>query len=97
MARSERGASLQWGCNEQATPPDATSGSRPTGWVPFGPESVRGCSLGRDGKDIDTALAPWPAPKRTATRPTPVFQQSLRRPGAFAIGAITDPAGLRRF
>jgi hypothetical protein len=66
-------------------------------WVPFGPESVRGCSLGRDGKDIDTVLAPWPAPKRTATRPTPVFQQSLRGPGAFAIGVITDPAGLRRF
>jgi hypothetical protein len=28
--------------------------------------------------DIGTALAPWPAPKSTATRPTPVFQQSLK-------------------
>ena len=29
--------------------------------------------------DIGTALAPWPTPKSTATRPTPVFQQSLKR------------------
>ena len=28
-------------------------------------------------------LAPWPAPKTTATRPTPVFQQSLK--GAFPL------------
>src|SRR5437870_2801246 len=28
--------------------------------------------------DIDAALAPWPTPKSTATRPTPVFQQSPR-------------------
>ena len=27
--------------------------------------------------DIGTALAPWPAPKSTETRPTPVSQQSL--------------------
>jgi hypothetical protein len=31
VARSERDASLQWGCNEQASPPDAPSASRPTG------------------------------------------------------------------
>ena len=35
MARSERGASLQWACNEQATPPDAPSASRPTGLRSF--------------------------------------------------------------
>ena len=80
MARSERGASLQWGRNEQVTPPDAPSASRPTGCVSFG--AARRCSLGRDGKDIDTALAPLASAKRTATRPTPEFQQSPKSPSS---------------
>ena len=36
------------GCNERATRPDAPSASRQEGCVAFGPESFRGCSLGRD-------------------------------------------------
>jgi hypothetical protein len=36
------------GCTEGLTQPAARSDSRPKGCVEFGPESFRGCSLGRD-------------------------------------------------
>jgi len=77
MARSEKGAS----------PPRAAIPHRRDGQPPLRPRAWRVASilapkafgvarLVEIAADIDPALAPWPAQKSTATRPTPVFQQS---------------------
>jgi hypothetical protein len=74
MARTERGATRLVGCNERTTPPTARLARA------HGVASILALAfvarLAEIAADIGAALAPWPMPKSTATRPTPVFQQS---------------------
>src|SRR5438477_8317338 len=90
MARSEGGASPAAGCNDRATPPAALL-----------PRAVHGCggfwpwpallAWPRSLRISALRFAPWPAPKSTATRPTPVFQQSPGRSDMSDI--ITERSG----
>jgi hypothetical protein len=65
------------GCNDQATRPAAPL-PRARRVAPI--LALAGVARWAEiAADIGAALAPWPAPKSTATRSIPVFQQSLRR------------------
>src|SRR5438477_8106631 len=89
MARSERGASPN-GLERTSDAASCPSASRPQGLRRFWrwpallawPRSLRISAL---------RFAPWPAPKSTATRPTPVFQQSPGRSDMSDI--ITERSG----
>jgi len=76
MARSEGGASLQRAATkERRSQPPLLPRARRVGLLLA---LVGVARLAEIAADIGTAFAPWPTPKATATRPTPVFQQSPR-------------------
>jgi len=74
MARSEGGASPQWAVTtERRRQLPFCLAPVPVALI----LALAGVArLAEIAADIGAALAPWPTPKSTATRPTPVFQQS---------------------
>ena len=85
MARSEGGASPSAGCNDRATQPAALLPRARRVALILALACV--ARLAEIAADIGAALAPWPTPKSTATRPTPVFQQS---PSKTRVGRVSD-------
>src|SRR6266446_5446957 len=78
------------GCNEQATQPAALLPRALQGCVDFG-AGLRCSAWPRSLRISALRFAPWPAPKSTATRPTPVFQQSPGR--SIMSDIITERSG----